>query len=410
MKTSQNSFLLVIFAVFFLSFCFVPSAFAGGKPVVNNNNGDGSAGGRGGRGGRGNNDNDRNLQDDDEENKKGEEEGLLPVIPVDPRLDLNGDGVISAAEQAAYDAWIEDGNPDELYGLKDDNIQKTRANPSPKLPEDGQWGLEQRLNTSWDPENCNIGGRALAYACFVVPPDAQLCDVNVFGAEAFYFDQKDGPCTWEDNRGTTKEGDRDGTSVMFGNSKDAVKTIIPAGAACDKWNDDGSCAVYADGAVNVNNVVCACLRHAQLGCFPPGVWISMADGSKKLVENISKGDQVWNPVLKQAVKVKRIIESPEKLPLIEIGYDDTRTRVSQTHPVYTKEGFKKASSLSTGNLVLGADGEYHQLTVVRELPVEEGQYVINFELVSDVPSPLAGVLIADGVVTGDFVKQIEIAN
>lgn len=154
-------------------------------------------------------------------------------------------------------------------------------------------------------------------------------------------------------------------------------------------------------------VSCACVRWNK-GCFAPGTMIKMADGSSKAVEQIAAGDLVWNPVAKKGVSVERIIESEEKLPLIAFGYADIKLRVNQNHPVLTRSGVKKASALSLDDSVLGSDGQFHKLTVIKELPVAAGQSVINFVLSAESDSADNHMVLADGIASGDLVVQLEL--
>ena len=112
----------------------------------------------------------------------------------------------------------------------------------------------------------------------------------------------------------------------------------------------------------------------------------------------------------KAVRVNRIIESAETEPLIELGYADAVVKVTQTHPVLTKEGLKKAKDLSVNDSVRGADGVFHKLSKVRDLPVRTGQYVINFELDVKSNSDNDRLVLSDGIVTGDFALQLKLSK
>jgi hypothetical protein len=267
------------------------------------------------------------------------------------------------------------------------NAWADTADPYPRLLEDGV--LNQRPPPTED-KNCKFssvdaqGGIhvfELPAVC-IVPPQSTFCgpiDVgwhNEFGqntnTELFYWFDK-APCNWEG-----------GTQVDGYFRPEWVKLANPVAVT----------------------VLCACERLGSVGCFPPGTEISMADGSSKPVEKIASGEKVLNPVTKKAVRVGRVIQSAEAKPLIEVGYEMAKVRVTQTHPMMTKDGLKKAAALSLGEEVRGADGTFHKITVLKELPVVQGQQVVNFELAPDEPGTDAHLVLADGLVTGDFVLQL----
>ena len=150
--------------------------------------------------------------------------------------------------------------------------------------------------------------------------------------------------------------------------------------------------------------VCSCVR--GIGCFPPGVKITMADGSFRNIQNVRAGDAVRNAKTGLPVTVAQVIEGPEALPLIRFGFDDTTVTTSQAHPVLTATGLKPANELTKGDTVFDAEGHPHALTTLETLPIEEGQRVINVSL--DVPSSDDAdgrLIVSDGIVTGDIVLQ-----
>ena len=150
---------------------------------------------------------------------------------------------------------------------------------------------------------------------------------------------------------------------------------------------------------------CACIRQWD-GCFPPGTQVTMSDGSLKPIEKIRVGDQVLNPLLKQAQAVERVMEGFEKEALIEYGYADHKARVSQKHPVLTDSGMKQARALTLADKVMDANGEFHSLEHINELPIQSGQIVINLKLRSNkADAGNEGLLLADGIVVGDMRQQ-----
>jgi hypothetical protein len=95
--------------------------------------------------------------------------------------------------------------------------------------------------------------------------------------------------------------------------------------------------------------VCGCFRVE--GCFPPGVKLTMADGSLRNIEDVRAGDTVRNAKTGAPAKVRQVIEGPETLPLIRFGFDGTTVTTSQAHPVLTGSGLKPANQLRSGNSI-----------------------------------------------------------
>ena len=157
-------------------------------------------------------------------------------------------------------------------------------------------------------------------------------------------------------------------------------------------------------------VICACVRTGAHGCFAEGTMITLADRSLKRVEEIKKGDLVLNPVTGKPARVKLVVDAPEPYPLIKLGYAGKSVRVTQTHPMLTASGLKKAKDLSLEDEVQGEDGLFHTLATIEQLPVEAGQYVFNFELEADSDAEAEHMLIADGMVTGDMVLQLKLSQ
>ncbi len=154
---------------------------------------------------------------------------------------------------------------------------------------------------------------------------------------------------------------------------------------------------------------CGVIRDVK-GCFPPGVRVALDEnGATKKVEEIAVGDKLWNPVLKTQVAVERVIEGPESLPIIELSFSEHSVRMTQGHPVKTDKGIKAAKTLTLDDKVLGSDGEYHSVDALKALPVRESQRVINFVMAATGSDAEARMISADGLVTGDYVVQQEIA-
>ena len=149
--------------------------------------------------------------------------------------------------------------------------------------------------------------------------------------------------------------------------------------------------------------ICGCYR--EIGCFAPGVKITMADGSLRNIEDVRAGDMVRNAKTGAPVKVSKVIEGPEALPLIRFGFDGAAVTTSQAHPVLTAAGLKPANGLKKGDTIFDAQGNPHPVTTLETLPIEEGQRVINVDLETASSDANERLLISDGIITGDIVLQ-----
>jgi len=149
--------------------------------------------------------------------------------------------------------------------------------------------------------------------------------------------------------------------------------------------------------------ICGCYRAS--GCFAPGVKITMADGSLRNIEYVRAGDMVRNAKTGASVKVAKVIEGPEALPLIHFGFDGAAVTTSQAHPVLTAAGLKPANQLKKGDTVFDAQGNPHAVTILETLPLEEGQRVINVNLDAASSDANERLIVSDGIITGDIVLQ-----
>ncbi len=169
-----------------------------------------------------------------------------------------------------------------------------------------------------------------------------------------------------------------------------------------------------------------CRAERQFGCFSPETLVLMGDGITSVkIDAISQGDYVWSPVAKKPVRVAKVIRGPEEKPLYEIGYGPYRTHVTEKHPmVVQKEAqsavhktaldapsrgmnatVRAASAVTLDDRILGADGNFHQVNQVRQLPLKANQYVINLEIDGATDSIEDHLIVADGIITGDYFVQ-----
>ena len=99
----------------------------------------------------------------------------------------------------------------------------------------------------------------------------------------------------------------------------------------------------------------------------------------------------------------------ETLPLIEINSGTLKLRVTEGHPIVYSNGIKKAKDVIKGDLLVDGNGYNRKVDLVRNLPVEGKQNVINLVLKSH-ENPYDGLLLVEGLVVGDLTKQKELAK
>ena len=194
----------------------------------------------------------------------------------------------------------------------------------------------------------------------------------------------------------------------------------------------GTRIVQCSGEMNsLGECEISCVHTRETGCFPPEAQIVMGDGTTKAIKRIRTGDLVWNPVRKKAFAVGAVFAGPEKNPLIEIGFGDKKITVTETHPLIvraTTEGsikpvalvsepnaksepdfrVKKANEVTKDDELLAQDGKFYRVEVLRQLPVQEGQIVYNFELLGESDQPADHTIVSAGIVTGDITAQYEV--
>lgn len=172
------------------------------------------------------------------------------------------------------------------------------------------------------------------------------------------------------------------------------------------------------------------------GCFAPETKILMSDQSYKLVSSLKVGDKVWNPVTGKAAEVYTVSHGPERIPMVQIGFDQSAVEVTDGHPMVinnkAEEGqmlllesliapaslrsetrselprgyqVKRADQVKVGDRILGADGRFHTVNVARMLPVRPGQMVHNFIVNPGSTNSDDHMVMADGLVVGDLYLQ-----
>ena len=146
------------------------------------------------------------------------------------------------------------------------------------------------------------------------------------------------------------------------------------------------------------------------GCFAPGTMIRMADQSTKPVEKLEKGDLIYNPITRSALKIDRTIAGPENEPLLKISTSHAAVTVTTKHPFETKNGLKAAKDLSTSDFILSHGGRFDKVQQIQVIDMEPNTFVYNFALENQGQGNYQHMVEADGVVTGDLYLQEKVSG
>lgn len=144
------------------------------------------------------------------------------------------------------------------------------------------------------------------------------------------------------------------------------------------------------------------------GCFEEGTTITMADGSKRAIENIKKGDLVWNPLTKMPALVKKGVKGPEDFIMYSFKVNGEEVKVTKTHPMLTDRGILKAEDVKADDRMLWKSGELLEIETITTYKTENDVY--NLFLVSEDGKDIEGAVIANGVITGDLDMQQQLQN
>jgi len=115
------------------------------------------------------------------------------------------------------------------------------------------------------------------------------------------------------------------------------------------------------------------------GCFAAGTLITMADGSKKPIEQIAEGDSVATFVgpLNQIRTVGEVTAKYEHI-VGELLVVNDSLRLTPEHRVFTNQGFAAAEELQLGDWLLREDGTRVDVTSLR---TEHGRFAVyNFRV------------------------------
>lgn len=148
------------------------------------------------------------------------------------------------------------------------------------------------------------------------------------------------------------------------------------------------------------------------GCFAPETLITMADGSKKQIQDIKLNDRVKNPLTGLQAIVIRVSKGPEAdKGLLEVGFKDgARVVVTKKHPFMTRQGLKQADELTETDEIIISSGKYKKVDHLVRRPINSSQTVVNIAVTGKTFEAADHMIEADGVISGDLFLQEKLEN
>lgn len=144
------------------------------------------------------------------------------------------------------------------------------------------------------------------------------------------------------------------------------------------------------------------------GCFSGDTMIRVAPDQYHPIHQFVPGMQVWNPLRKEATRIKRIVRGPEKKAMLQVWIGPKTLKVTNSHPFYGKKGLVEASELKVGMMIRNPEGDWARISRLQLYTPEESSEVWNLELESADESIMSHALDANGIVTGDLYLQEEL--
>lgn len=148
------------------------------------------------------------------------------------------------------------------------------------------------------------------------------------------------------------------------------------------------------------------------GCFAPETLVTMADGSKKQIQEIKLNDRVKNPLTGLSAIVIRVSKGPEAdKGMLEVGFKEgPRVVVTSKHPFMTRHGLKQADELTSSDEIIVGNGAFKKVEHLVRRPVDAKQNVVNIAVTGKTFEAADHMIEADGVIAGDLFLQEKLEN
>jgi hypothetical protein len=148
------------------------------------------------------------------------------------------------------------------------------------------------------------------------------------------------------------------------------------------------------------------------GCFAPETLITMADGSKKQIQEIKLNDRVKNPLTGLSAIVIRVSKGPEAdKGMLEVGFKDGgKVLVTSKHPFMTRQGLKQADELTESDEIIVRSDAFRKVDHLVRRPANGNQTVVNIAVTGKTFEAADHMIEADGVIAGDLFLQEKLEN
>lgn len=147
-----------------------------------------------------------------------------------------------------------------------------------------------------------------------------------------------------------------------------------------------------------------------MGCFAEDTQILLENGRKVPIKDLRAGDRIWNPILKKAVTVSKIVEGNESQALFRVTQGSKTVRVTEGHPFFTQLGLLSAKELKAGDWIQSQEGGWSKVDSVVKETQGYGKHVWNLELDADPSSEAGHMVVANGIITGDLYLQKRVSS
>jgi intein/homing endonuclease len=117
--------------------------------------------------------------------------------------------------------------------------------------------------------------------------------------------------------------------------------------------------------------------HILWGCIEKNALVWLENGRPERISNICPGDKVLseNGTYQRVISVSHGKESI--LKYIEVN--GRQLKMTQDHPVMTKEGWKQAKQLNDDDQILCMDNQYHPIQEITDIPYYDQVYNLYLE-------------------------------
>lgn len=203
----------------------------------------------------------------------------------------------------------------------------------------------------------------------------------------------------------------------FQNSSCDYGNVREEDQVCDLPTHTFAC-VPANGTNYSCDVSRECVRIAEtsvrgVGCFTPDTLIRLADGRYLPIREIKRGMKVAGISGEEGAEVSDVVVGPEKIEMYAVKVKDkAELRITEGHPLITREGPKRADKLVVGEELLLSDGSYAPIEGISKF-TDPDMVVWNLTLkprseykLKNQPKEWSSVLLdARGIASGDLSVQ-----